>query len=79
MLAVARQRLAEGSFDSAIEVYAELIAGGRILTDIAADLEASVILNPGHPELLRTLGDAYMRDNQLQRALDTYKKALQLL
>lgn len=79
VLALARQRLAENNFGESFDVYSELIHSGGILEDIIADLEAANQKNPGMPELLRTLGDAYMRNNQLRRALDTYKQALRQL
>jgi len=79
VLALARQHLSETKFEESIQVYGELIHTGHLLPDVIADLEAAAEKNPGTPELLRALGDAYMRDNQLQLALDTYKRALQQL
>jgi len=79
VLALARQRLAENNFGESFDVYSELIHSSGMLEDVIADLEAANQKNPGMPELLRTLGDAYMRNNQLRRALDTYKQALQQL
>jgi hypothetical protein len=76
VLALARQRLSESNIDSAVEVYSELITSGHLTADVINDLEAAVINNADQPELLRTLGDAYMRENQLQKALDVYKQAL---
>ncbi|MBI3242138.1 MAG: tetratricopeptide repeat protein [Chloroflexi bacterium] len=79
VLAVARERLMEENFEQAVEVYAELTHAGELLPDIIADLEAANQKNPRSPELLRALGDAYMKDNQLQKALDVYRAALQQL
>jgi tetratricopeptide (TPR) repeat protein len=79
VLALARQRLAENNFGESFDVYSELIHSSGMLEDVIADLEAANQKNPGMPELLRTLGDAYMRNNQLRRALDTYQQALQQL
>jgi outer membrane biosynthesis protein TonB len=79
MLAVARERLMEENFGQAIEVYAELTHAGEMLPDVIADLEAANQKHRRSPELLRALGDAYMKDDQLQRALDMYRMALQTL
>jgi tetratricopeptide (TPR) repeat protein len=75
----ARQQLAETNLNSALEIYGDLVASGHFNAEIIADLESANRQQPGHPELLRTLGDAYMRANQLQKALDAYKRALQQL
>jgi hypothetical protein len=79
VLSLAREHLGDQKVSESIEVYGELIASNNLLSDIIADLEAATRKQPDQPELLRTLGDAYMRDNQLQRALDTYKQALKKL
>jgi tetratricopeptide (TPR) repeat protein len=79
MLAVARERLMEENFGQAIEVYAELTHAGEMLPDVIADLEAANQKHQRMPELLRALGDVYMKDNQLQHALDMYRLALQTL
>ena len=79
VLALAREHLADDKLNEAVEVYSELIASSHLLGDIITDLEAAALKRSDQPELLRTLGDAYMRDNQLQRALDAYKQALKKL
>ena len=60
-------------------MYSDLINSGHLAPDVINDLEAAVLKHSEQPELLRALGDAYMRDNQLQKALDAYKQALQKL
>jgi hypothetical protein len=79
VLALAREQLSGDKLKEAVEVYGELIASNQLIGDIITDLEAAAFKRPEQPELLRTLGDAYMRDNQLQRALDAYKQALRKL
>jgi hypothetical protein len=76
-LAAAREHLETSDFGKATEAYGAVIKSGLMLEDVIADLEAANENHPNTPEFLRTLGDAYMRDNQLQRALDIYKQALQ--
>jgi hypothetical protein len=79
VLSLARENLVDKKVSEAVEVYGELIASNNLLSDIISDLEAATLKQPDQPALLRTLGDAYMRDNQLQRALDAYKQALKKL
>ncbi|MEK7278476.1 MAG: hypothetical protein AAB427_14085, partial [Chloroflexota bacterium] len=76
-LAAARENLETSDFGKAAGAYAEVIKSGVMLEEVIADLEAANENHPNTPEILRTLGDAYVRDNQLQRALDIYKQALQ--
>ncbi len=77
VLAAAREHLETSDFGKATEAYGDLIKSGLVLENVIADLEEANEHHPNTPEILRALGDAYMRDNQLQRALDTYKQALQ--
>ncbi|MBI5292725.1 MAG: hypothetical protein HY872_12695 [Chloroflexi bacterium] len=79
LLAVARERLAEANIGQAVDVYAQVLAAGHLAPDVIADLEAANEKHANTPELMRALGDAYMQDNQLQRALDMYKLALKQL
>ena len=76
-LAAARENLETSDFGKAAGAYAEVIKSGVMLEEVIADLEAANENHPNTPEILRTLGDAYVRDNQLQRALDIYKQALE--
>ncbi len=79
VLGNARAHLTESNFGDAIAEYSELIRSGESLTDVIADLEKATQQNPNAPELMRTLGDAYMKDGQLQRSLDIYRQALKTL
>lgn len=79
VLARARESLRKTNIGEAAGAYAQLIRSGESLAEVIADLEAANDDLPDTPELLRALGDAYMKDNQLQRALDTYKRALKQL
>jgi hypothetical protein len=76
VLGLSRQRLAAGDFDAAADSLGHLIHGGHLLPEVIAELEGATFNNPGAITLFRTLGDAYMRDNQLQKALDAYRQAL---
>ena len=75
VLNLARQALAHGNYDVAMDQYRHLVDEGQGLSALIADLE-SVSEEYQQPMLRRVLGDAYMRNGQLQRALETYRIAL---
>ena len=78
-LAKARQAVAEGAFDEALPAYQELVDAGSGLMTLLADLESAADTYPEQPSFRHLLGDAYMRNGQLQKALDTYRMALDQL
>jgi cytochrome c-type biogenesis protein CcmH/NrfG len=43
---------------------------------LIADLESVAVEYPEQPLFCHLLGDAYMRNGQLQKALETYRMAL---
>ncbi|MEX1248481.1 MAG: tetratricopeptide repeat protein [Anaerolineales bacterium] len=75
----ARQALNFGKVDDASQHYGQLLRRRLLLEEVIADLEAAMHRNSGDPTLWQTLGDAYMRTNQLRQALDCYTKAEDLL
>ena len=75
----ARQALNFGKLDDAADQYGRLLRRRLLLSEVIADLAAAVRRNPGDATLWQTLGDAYMRNNQLREALDCYTKAEGLL
>ena len=50
-----------------------------MLEDITFDLKEALYRFPVEVSIWQTLGDAYMRSNRLQDALDAYTKAEELL
>jgi tetratricopeptide (TPR) repeat protein len=74
-LELARRWWAAGQKEKAWAAFEELLSS-PLRDDVIADLES--ILAEGAPEelTLRLLGDAYMRENRLQEALDVYRRAL---
>jgi hypothetical protein len=78
-LAAARDSLSSGDFDNALEGYSGLLDSGAGLNVIIADLESAVTRYNRQPLFTRLLGDAYMRNGQLQKALDMYRRALDQL
>jgi cytochrome c-type biogenesis protein CcmH/NrfG len=50
-----------------------------LLNEIILDLQDALYRYPVEISIWQALGDAYMRNNQLQDALDAYTKAEELL
>ncbi|MBP8056317.1 MAG: hypothetical protein KA314_10770, partial [Chloroflexi bacterium] len=78
-LAAARQFLQARKYDEALTRYSGLLEQGGSASPIITELESVVDSHPAQPLLRRLLGDAYMRNGQLQKALETYRKALDQL
>lgn len=64
--------------DDALKTYEKLIEKGRLLNEIIPDLEDYEEQQPD-PRLMQALGDAYMKVDRLQEALDTYRRAMEKL
>jgi hypothetical protein len=75
----AQNELSRGDIPSALEQYTRLIKKGRSLDEIIRDLRDALYRYPVEVSIWQTLGDAYMRSNRLQEALDAYTKAEELL
>ncbi len=75
-LATARQAVENGVFDEAFQTYQILVDAGGGMMALIADLETIAVDHPDQPLFRHLLGDAYMRNGQLQKALDTYRVAL---
>ena len=75
VLELARRLWAAGQKEQARAAYQELLSS-PLRDDVITDLER--IIDEGVPEelTLRLLGDAYMRENRLEEALDIYRRAL---
>ena len=78
-LLAARQTLMNGNVDAALEEYGKLIRQRRFLPDIVRDLQQAVEVNPREPAFWQALGDAYLRDDQVQPALEAYTRVEELL
>ena len=74
----ARASLSQGDVDSALDAYREILGSKQNLRALAYELE-SVTMTNKHPLLRRFLGDVYMENGQLQKALNTYRQAQDLL
>jgi tetratricopeptide (TPR) repeat protein len=79
VLAQARNELAGSNLNSALDSYNRLIKKGRFLEEVIFDLRDGLYRFPVDVNIWQSLGDAYMRANRLQDALDAYTKAEELL
>ncbi len=75
----AQTHFAQGNISEALEHYAQLIKKGKRIEAVVADLERASEQRPMDTEILQALGDAYMRADQLQEALDTFSRIEKLL
>ncbi len=75
-LALARALTDDGILEEALAEYGELVASGQELDDTVADLERVVQTSPRDTLARRVLGDAYMKQNRLSKALEAYRQAL---
>ncbi len=75
----AQADLIEGKLDSATAGYGQLIKSGQYLEETIHDLRDALYKYPVDIGLLQTLGDAYVRSNRLQDALDAYTQAEELI
>ena len=79
VLGQARTELAGSNLNGALESYSRLIKKGRFLDEVIYDLRDASYRFPVDVNIWQSLGDAYMRANRLQDALDAYTKAEELL
>jgi competence protein ComEA len=78
-LSKARELLAESQITQAIEHYEYLIIKKKSIQDVIEDLIKATVEHPLEVSLMKTLGDAYMRVDKLEEALEAYSKAEDLL
>ena len=73
----ARSLLQSGNQATALPVYGALVESGRLLAAVIADLQAlPQAANPHTRQLLHILGDAHMKNGEIQAALQCYQSAL---
>ncbi len=75
----ARQMMKDGEVEPALNEYEALIENGDQLDEVITDLKQASLDHPVNVLVMKTLGDAYMQQDQLQEALDAYSKAEELL
>jgi hypothetical protein len=79
LLGNAQSEMGRGNIAAALEIYGRLIHKGKSLTETIRDLRDALYRYPVEVPIWQALGDAYMRANRLQEALDAYTKAEELL
>jgi len=75
----ARSLLSDSKIDEALEHYEYLIIKKKSIPEVINDLIQASFDHPLDVPLMKTLGDAYMRVNKLNEALEAYSKAEDLL
>ena len=78
----ARHALYTERYESALAEYEVLVQTGKDISILISDLQRAARVakaQPEEPRLRRLLGDAYMENGQLQKALEEYQQALELL
>ncbi len=78
-LELARASLRSGDIDQAVAGYNDCINAGESVAEVIDDLKAALDQHPIDIGLWQALGDAYMREDHIQDALDAYTKAEELL
>jgi len=78
-LAAAQAALDANKLNESMQVYTTLIKKNRLLDEVIHDLREAIYRFPVDITVWQTLGDASMRANRLQDALDAYTKAEELL
>ena len=79
LLVSAQAALDANKLNEAMQAYAALIKKNRLLDEVIHDLREAIYRFPVDIIVWQTLGDASMRANRLQDALDAYTKAEELL
>jgi competence ComEA-like helix-hairpin-helix protein len=75
----AREALSAGDLPAALSAYQGLIRARVQLDDVIFDLNQALRNHPDSFELWQALGDAYLRDNQTDEAMQAYNRAEDLL
>jgi hypothetical protein len=78
-LATARAHLSNQAFSDSAREYEQLVQVPELRGELIQELEETVSEHPEHSELHQVLGDAYVQEGQLQKALQAYREALRKL
>jgi cytochrome c-type biogenesis protein CcmH/NrfG len=78
-LSAAQSALDAKNIKESMQAYAKLIKKNRLLDEVIHDLREAIYRFPVDISIWQMLGDASMRANRLQDALDAYTKAEELL
>lgn len=72
----ARHALALGDFRRAANGYSAVIKKKYKLEEVTSDLETALDRNPSAPDLWQALGDAYMKSDRLEDAIEAYERGV---
>lgn len=75
----ARESISRGDLISGLRKYIKLVNSNKSLDQVSSDLKDIVKKNPKNYLAWQTYGDARLRSNKIQEALDAYAKAADLL
>ena len=78
-LARGQAALAGQDYATAVTHLSTVVEQGHHLDTVVQSLEGATASGSAPVPVLRLLGDAYLRNDQLQKALDTYRQALRRL
>ncbi len=70
----ARDALERGELKQAISLYQVILEEDSVSDELLAALEEAAALHADSPGLLRLLGDAYMQNDEVDKAIATYRK-----
>ena len=78
LLQGARQALTAGDAGRALSDYKKLIERKQDLDTVISDLEHALERYPNLPTMWQVLGDAYMKADQLQEAINAYQRGMEV-
>ncbi len=78
-LRLGRELWDSGEIQESMQHYARLIKSSAKTDDVMADLQRYADERPNVPAVLRTLGDAYMKFGELDKALEIFNRAMDQL
>ncbi|MDH7490736.1 MAG: tetratricopeptide repeat protein, partial [Anaerolineae bacterium] len=79
VLAQARERRDSGDAGGALDLYEQLIRRGMLLDKVLADLESGATGPLAQSRTYTLIGDLCMKQERLQKALEAYRRALELV
>ena len=77
LLDAARKALATGDYQKAATSYGTLIKRNIEVQAITEELRLALDRNPKTPSLWQSLGDAYMKQERLQDAIEAYRRGME--
>ncbi|GAB4412801.1 MAG: hypothetical protein Kow00123_26590 [Anaerolineales bacterium] len=79
VLAQARERRDSGEVSGALDLYEQLIRRGVLLDKVLVDLESGATGPLAQARTYTLIGDLCMKQERLQKALEAYRRALELV